>query len=88
MLVLIGEVVEWRDKRKRLGEGVQDHVEVERKVDAREELPDEENWYSTATMTRAKLAAEAEVSRGAKMSEVAMKDAVAATWVRHDPRQE
>ena len=63
MPVLMGEVVEWVDKRC-LVEGVQDHDEVERKVDAREELPDEANWYSTATMTSVKLASEAEVSRG------------------------
>ena len=81
MPVLMGEVVEWVDKRC-LVEGVQDHDEVERRVDAREELPDEANWYSTATMTSVKLASEAEVSRGSKMSEAARTGVDAATWVR------
>ena len=82
MPVVMGEVVEWVDKRRCLVERVQDHDEVERKVDAREELPGEANWYSTATMTSLKPASEAEVSRGSRMSGAARKGVDAATWAR------
>lgn len=37
----VDEINEWKDTWKRLVEGVQGRVEVERKVDAHEELPDE-----------------------------------------------
>ena len=83
MPVLMGEVVEWGDKRRCLVEGVQDHDEVERKVDALEELPDEaKNWYSKATMTSVKLASEAKMSHGSETSGAAKKDVGAATWAR------
>ena len=82
MPVVMGKGVDWVDKKEHLVDEVLGRVVVERKVDAHEELPDEANWYSTATMTSAKLASEAEVPRGARSSEAARRSADAATWVQ------
>ena len=88
MPVLMGGAVECEEKWERLVEGLQGRVEVERKMDAHEELPDEANWYSKATMTSVKLASESKVSQGSKTPKAAKMDVDAATWVRQDPRHE
>ena len=87
MPVLMGGAVEWEDKWERLVEGLQGRVEVERKMDAHEELPDEANWYSKATMTNAKLASGVKMPQGTKTPEAAKIGEDAATWVRQRREQ-
>ena len=46
---------------------VLDRVVGEQKVDAHDELPDEESWYARATMTRAKHASGMKMALESKM---------------------
>ena len=73
-------VGEWKGTMKRPVEEVKGHVEVEWKVDALEELPDEAVWHSKAMRKQVTSASAGEVSLGSKTSEAAMRNAVAATW--------
>ena len=79
--VLMDEVGELEGRWERPIGVVQGRVEVEWKVDALEELPDEVAWYSEATMKCAKSSSAGKVFPGSKTSEVAM-NAAAATWGR------
>ena len=79
----VGERIEREGRWERPVGVVQGRVEVERKVDALEELPDEAGWYSKARMKCVKFASVVKVFPGSKTSEVAKKNA-AATWERQD----
>lgn len=73
---------EWKGEGKLQVGVVQDRVEVEGKVDAREKLPDEAWSYLGATMGCAKSASAEWVFPESKMSRVARKYDAAATCVR------
>ena len=87
MAVEMGEGVDWVDKSWYQVDEVLGRVVVERKVDAHEELPDEANWYSKATMTNAKLASGVKMPQGTKTPEAAKIGEDAATWVRQRREQ-